>query len=355
MPPSKPLFVDFRGQHILPVSPPPCARCRWYRRDLCSGPQTVESQISNQGDLLSCFDPERSAALLDNLDQHRRKIDVPFRILQGLPAAIPLLCQGMPTELLLGSRALYGIALDDLLRDNGTIRYGSGIELRKAFHLPPDGRICLIASVRDALLEAFWSRSDSESLWKRIRQLRFEFVTGTSFSVYEQQSRNGQLFNQRRNMLSVEFLAEEGIPVVPLFCEVIDEDLAFAAQWLEERPALQVIGGLAQGWRSDEEFSRFVTRMKILRKRVSRPLHFLIIGCSSSRRIPVLFEELRDVTVTTTNLVLRGVHGEWWDPELHRFTAFPKDVPCASRLQASFDGFTEFCKGHAEEVKRAAA
>jgi hypothetical protein len=139
-----------------------------------------------------------------------------------------------------------------------------------------------------------------------------------------------------------------------IICEVIDEDLAFAARWLEERPALQVIGGLAQGWRSDEEFARFVSRMKTLRSQVSRPLHFLIIGCSSSRRIPVLFEELHDVTVTTTNLVLRGVHGQWWDPELCEFTAFPEDVPRAGMLQASFDGFREFCERCSQRLKAAA-
>lgn len=337
-------YRDFRGQGIIPFSPPPCAGCIWRDLKRCSGPRTLESQILDQGDLLSCFEPEKARALMANLERHRPKQGVTFRIIHGLPAAIPVLCEGMPDGLCLGSDALYGIAMDDLLRADGTFQYSSGRHLREAFRLPSDGRICLIASVKDAPLEALWARSATDSAWRRIREFGFEFVTGASFSVYERHSRSGQIFNQERNMLSAEFLAAEGIPVVPIFCEILDEDLSFAARWLEERPEVQVVGGLAQGWRSDRQFIRFLERMKKLAGNVSRQLHFLIIGCSSRRRIPALFRELGSVTVMNTNLALKGVGGRWWDADQEGFSPMPEEALRRDMIQPSFSAFSRFCE-----------
>lgn len=187
-------------------------------------------------------------------------------------------------------------------------------------------------------------------MWRRIRRLGFEFVTGASFSVFEQQSRSGQLFNQDRNMLSAEFLAREGLPVVPVFCEVMQEDLAYAVKWLQERPSIEVVAGMAQGWRTDGEFASFLDRMKYLKAQVGRPLHFLIVGCSSAARIPKLFRELECVTVSNANLVHSGVGGEWWDPEQEEFVPMPQELPRAELLEASFDSFSRFCDNQSLRV-----
>ena len=188
---------------------------------------------------------------------------------------------------------------------------------------PPSGRVCLLASVADAPLQNLWARSLLDAAWNRIRRLGFEFVTGLSFSVYEKHSRAAQLDAADRNMASAEFLAHAGLPAVPFVCEVVEEDLEFAARWLRENPSLEVIGGLEQGWRTNPEFGRFLSRMQFLKDAVRRPLHFLIIGCSSADRVERLFRELGEVTVTTANVTLKGVGGMWWDPEVRDFVPQP--------------------------------
>lgn len=343
-------YVDSTGQRLMALFPPPCADCQWRACRRCSGPQTVESQLRRQGKLLTCFDTAKTARLLENLDRRRQTAVPSYRILQGLPASIPVLVEGMP-EVRLDPDLLYGIALDDLLREDGSISFSTGRELRSAFRLPPSGRICLFASVRDTRLEGFWARSETDRIWSRIRRLRFEFVTGTSFSVFEQQSRNGQLFNQDRNMLSVELLARAGVPVVPVCCEVVEEDLEFAARWLTDRPSLRVIAGLAQGWRTDGEFKRFLERMKFLKSRISHPLHFLIIGCSSRERVQRLFRELVSVTVANTNLTLKGVNGVQWDSEQLKLVPMPEDVSPSDLLPQSLEDFAEFCESCARTAR----
>ena len=137
-------FVEEDGQEIFSFFTPPCGSCPWRERRRCSGPRTVASQIERQGKLLSCFIPERTAALLQNLDEHRPSVLPRFHTIEGLPASIPVLCEGMPPDLRLSSTNLYAIALDDLLREDGSIAYDTARELRGAFLLPPDGRICLL-------------------------------------------------------------------------------------------------------------------------------------------------------------------------------------------------------------------
>jgi hypothetical protein len=347
-------FKEDNGQGIFSFFPPPCDNCPWGVRGRCSGPRTVASQIERQGNLLSCFDMERTVALLQNLDEHRPLVHPRFHAIQGLPASIPVLCDGMPSELRLNSSDLYAIALDDLLKEDGSIAYSTAKELRNAFRLPPDGRVCLFASVRDTRLEQLWFRSDADLTWTRIRRLGFEFVTGATFSIFEQHSRNGQIFNADRNMLSVDLLAQEGIPVVPVFCETLEEDLTFAARWLEERPSLGVVAGLAQGWQTDKEFARFLWRMKFLKAQITRPLHFLVIGCSSAVRVWTLFQELGNVTVANTNLALRGVHGEGWDPEHLKMVKVPREIPRQSIVSESFKNFSEFCDTCVSQARKAA-
>ena len=352
--PSEP-FVEDSGQGLLRLFAPPCARCQWgaRKRKRCSGPQTVESLIENQGYRLSCYDTRKTNQLLKNLDRHGLPSQR-YPILQGLPAAIPVLCEGMPDGICLDPRILYGVALDDLLHEDGRIKYSSGRDLRTAFHLPPEGRLCLLASVKDPCLEKMWSRSLADQVWKQIRRLRFEFVTGMTFSIFEMHSRNGQLLNQKRNLMSVDFLAREGVPVVPVFCEVVQEDLEFASRWLKRRPAIRVIAGLAQSWKTEQEFACFLWRMKFLKNHVQRPLHFLIIGCSTADRIMKLFQELQEVTVTD-NLALRGAKGEWWDPDRLDFVTVPKGAWVrAEVIPSSFAGFTAFCESCARSTKRAA-
>jgi hypothetical protein len=347
-------YVQADGQRIFLLFPPPCGGCPRCASGRCSGPQTVDSQIRNQGKLLGCFDTAEAAALEENLDRYRPANQPSFCTIQGLPTSIPVLCEGMPRELRLNAHDLYGIALDDLVRDNGSLRYGTASELREAFRLPRDGRLCLIGSARDTRLEDLWARSARDLVWRRIRRLGFEFATGVTFSVFEQQSRRGQLVNQDRNMASVELLASEGLPVVPVFCEVIEEDLDFAARWLEERPSLEVVAGLAQGWKTDAEFPRFLWRMKFLKDHVRRPLHFLIIGCSSADRIWTLFQELGAVTVANTNLAISGVNGAGWDSQYHKMVTVPQEIPREEVIPESFQSFAEFCEFCAGETRTAA-
>jgi hypothetical protein len=350
--PSGPFF-GADGQGLLIHTPPPCGECRWWAKRRCSGPTTVESQLRNQGKRLSCFDTEKTAGLLDNLDRRRLPALPSFPILQGLPTGIPMLCEGMP-EVSLDPRVLYGVSLDDLLRMDGSILYSTGRDLRAAFQLPPEGRLCLVASVRDDRLEEFWHRMDTDLIWRQIRRLGFEFATGLSCTVFEQHSRNGQLFNQERNLLSCDLLARAGVPVVPIFCDIFEEDLDFAVQWLAKRPALRVVAGMAQSWRTNAEFARFLARMRYLKSQISGPLHFVIIGCSSVPRIPELFGELENVTVTTANFVLKAISGESWDPRALEFVPVPQEIPRGPIIYANVEGLLSLCELSARHPKKAA-
>lgn len=332
-----PSFVDLEGQHLLSFRPPPCTQCRWYETNRCAGPQTFESQLVRHGKLLTCFEPGRLAELLDDLDRHRERELPAYPLLQGMAPAIPMLCSGMPADLALTSPILYGVGLDDVLRKDGSIRYDSGGALRRAFNLSAGARLCLLASVKDNKQEEFWHYSDSRQVWAQIKGLGFEFVTTTSFSVFRKQSRSSQLFNLERNFLCADILARQEIPVVPLLCEILEEDLRYAVRWLERRSTVQVVGGLAQGWKRKNDFDRFISRMSFIKERVERPLHFLILGCSSVDRMPILYEKLGSVTVVSANPVIRGVNGQGYSAQM-KFVKLP-EIPRSSLVNRNVEEF----------------
>jgi hypothetical protein len=347
-------FLDPEGQYLLRLSSPPCAGCRYGQDGRCSGPQTVESLLPNQGNLLSCFDTERTMAVRASMERRRSAEPVQFPTILGLPPGIPVLCSGIPKGTRLNPNRLYGISLSDLLDDYGHLKYDSGPEMRRAFRLPPNARVCLLASVQDDRLEVLWEESDTRAVWKRIRRLGFEFATGFTHSVFERHSRNGQLLNQDRNLLTVELLAREGIPVVPVVCAVVEEDLRFVARWLDEHPSLSVIAGWAQGWKTDKGFKRFLGRMKFLKEELHRPIRFLIVGSGAADRIRTLYRELQSVTVANTNFVLRGVHGQEWDQRQLRFVPAPPEVSTTSLVPANSEDLYELCEQCAQEVAGAA-
>lgn len=358
--PPQPL-VEENGQAILPIFlRPRCHECPHGQGKICSGPTTIESLLpptprekDGKERLLTCFEPAYTRTLLASFEARRPKRPPKFQTIEGLPSFIPVLCEGMPA-LELDAKPLFGIHLDDLLLSGGDLAVTSGRDLRRKFGLPTDARICLIASVRDRLQTNLWCRDDIGLVLRRIRRLGFEFVTGASFSVFEYQSRNGQLINQLWNRLTNEICAQHGLPVVPIFCEVIEEDLLSAAKWISERPSIQVVAGLGQGWKTEEDFSGFLRRMKFLKDQVARPLHFLIIGCSAAERIVRLFDALHHVTITNENLALKCMHGESWDPLRLKFVTAPPEMTRAALAKESLEAYSRLCEECAGKFRLAA-
>lgn len=143
-------MFDAEGQALLDIEHrPPCATCCWRERGRCSGPRTVQSRVRRHGRLLSCFDTRKTALLVRNLREILPAPALAPQICPSLPAAIPILAEGMPEELSLDRDRLYGIAMADIVSARGVLKFDSGQHLRKSFRLPANGRICLIASASE--------------------------------------------------------------------------------------------------------------------------------------------------------------------------------------------------------------
>lgn len=257
----------------------------------------------------------------------------------------------MPRDLQLSPDRLYSVALDDIIRPNGDLYYHSSRGLRQAFHLPPDGRLCLVASIKDALLERMWQHSAINRLWSRIRGLNFEFVTSLSFSVFENQPRGAQILMQEKNLLAADLLAAAGIPVVPLILDIFEEDLEHTLKWLADRPEIETVGGLAQNWRRPAELRRFLDRMLFIKQYCPRPLHFLIVGCHEPARIQRLAQELGSISTSSENLVQQAIHGRVWDSQRMRFLRAGTWEPRAGLVVESLESYCNLCDSLRHSLK----
>jgi hypothetical protein len=105
-----------------------------------------------------------------------------------LPRFIPVLEAGLPKGLILPPGELYGVGLRTVVSEHGRLKTRSGARLRSLLRLPPNARLCLSCSCDDRRIEKLWERCLELDTWRGIAELRFEFVTGMTFSVWADRS-----------------------------------------------------------------------------------------------------------------------------------------------------------------------
>jgi hypothetical protein len=204
---------------------------------------------------------------------------------------------------------LYGVALTTVLRGTGDVRYAVPSQVRRQLGLGEGGRLCLIGTAKDARLENAWVGSERNDLWARLAGLSFEFTTTTTFSVWDRQARFDQIYNQERNLRSYDRFAAYGLPVAPFLFFPGETDLEAAMAWLEAHPAVDLVGVLAQFYRSSEAFGRLLGGMRVLRASAPRPLRFLVTGCATAPKLERLFAEFPSATVASTKPVMKALWG----------------------------------------------
>ncbi len=286
-----------------------CPVCPYGVTGRCEGLDAAGSNLQAPG-AIGCREPARQARYYADLhDGELEQAPVSDLPIPPLPAFIPILVRVLPSSVRLDQSLLYGVALTTVLRRTGDVRYATPSQMRRQLGLGEEGRLCLIGTAKDARLENAWAGSERNDLWRRLAGLSFELTTTTTFSVWDRQARFDQIYNQERNLHSYHRFAGYGLPVAPFLFFPEDTDLEAAVAWLEAHPAVDLVGVLAQFYRSSEDFGRLLGGMRLLRDAAPRPLRFLVTGCATAPKLERLFAEFPGVTVASTNPVMKALRG----------------------------------------------
>jgi hypothetical protein len=286
----------------------------------CEGAITRGSIEREQGEgLIGCRDPERIKSFYDYLrnvnaisaqpSQHNRL---------SLPGFIPVLETGMPSELKLTRNRLYGVYLRSLIDRHGNFKYRTADSLRKGLHLPQDGRLALFMTATDTLIERAWAYSEDRNLWERLAAFNFEFVTSATFSVYEDEPRSDQIYNQDRNFRTYDVFCNLGVPCIPFlfFNPSSDLDYRNIISWLVKRRDVQKVAVLAQSYKHERAFERMLIQTRSIAIDAGKPLQFVFVGASTIDKVRLILSEYSDAIFVTSQPVSTGRVGVPIGPQL---------------------------------------
>lgn len=341
-----PLTVPTLGTTEAPTpaaDSPVCERCAfgWGR---CEGPVTDGSREDWGERVIGCLDPSRQRAYLDDLSSIPAgppRTSPPRADL--LPPFIPMIVRGLSHMPGLPTDILYGVSWSVFLHPDGRRMYASHRALCRGLRLPRGARISLVGVGSDAQLEKFWNLSERRRAWEGLAALEPEFATSTTFSVWDEFPRFDQIYNQRRNLWSFDRLLACGVPAVPFLFSATERDDRERAEWLRRHPSVEVVGALAQFWRSTSAFERFVDQLEELRATVGRKFHFLLVGIATPQKISLAFQRLGSVTVATSQPLVKAIRGGEVLPDL-AYRASPRSYPREHLAGINVDRYLRFCE-----------
>ena len=188
-------------------------------------------------------------------------------------------------------------------------------KLRERLKLPSSAQLALIGTADDYVIERMWAKSESMKIWDQIAEFGFAFVTTTTFSVYDEDTRATQIFSQDRNFMTYDILANLGVPTIPFFFPYNEEDYEAAFRWLRERPDINKIAVHAQLRKTDRQFAQFLESMRIIKCEVARPLEFLVVGVARQDRIQTIFREF-NASIVSGQPIQKAIVGYMTDDDL---------------------------------------
>lgn len=292
--------------------------------------------------VIGCYDSERIKQYYNYLHS-QEEIESPLARHNSLtlPSFIPVLISGMPRGIELPPDRLYGVYLKTLLNDNGSPRYATPGSLRKGLQLPPEARLALFQTATDKLIEKAWILSEVRYLWERIFSLNFEFVTSTTYSVYEDNPRSDQIYNQERNFRTNDIFCSLGVPCIPFlfFNPQSERDYDSIIKWLHTRRDVTKVAVLAHSYKQQTAFDRMVSHLKTIVRDIERPLEFVLVGAATRDKLQRLMLEFPNTTFATTQPVFKGTYGQRILPDLRPDEICVTDVSKAQLVVENIEQF----------------
>ena len=285
-----------RSQHqVLPFA---CPTCPYKVIGRCEGPFDNKSYLMQHPSLVSCINTERRGVFFHEL--HGKLLPIPKCSYQD-KIALPIFIPGIKGGLKLsgaGANQLFAVSYEEILGRGGELIVSTLDELKYKVGLPRDARVALIGTAQDRKLESFWRIARSRKIWERIAAIGFEFVTSSTFSVWDESPRFDQIRNQERNFLTHDLFVDLGVPAIPFLYPFDDSDYRAAFDWLHHRPDINKIAVLAQYYKTPDQFIQFLNNMRKLQEGAGKQLKFLVVGIASLNKIAAVLSEF-DATIVT--------------------------------------------------------
>ncbi len=205
-----------------------------------------------------------------------------------LPAYIPILDKRtarMNRFSIPAGISVLGITLQDILKSGVTYKAGAwheqkeikfdlAIRVADAFY---NKKVILFATGPDTMIEWCWHQRDECNMYKYIKAMGFDLMTGINFSVIKGECPFGQCLNQKKSLLSASLAIDEGIPAVPHIYTIDKDDINTWSAYLEANPQVRLVTMNCQLQKKHIDIQALIKAINILMEKFP-DLHFLLTG-----------------------------------------------------------------------------
>lgn len=290
----------FSTNTLLPFPEYPCSNCPLKLQGYCDGIEDLMKHSLEHPSLIGCYDFNRiKKYLFEIFDRlipppktfHQEKINLsktPFGIAYG---GIDL------TEY--NEIPLFVVSMNEFLKKSGDLAFRDMPHLRKILKIPLNAKVALIGTSSEKIQQAFWKNLEKLQLLKRIADFGFEWVTSTTFPVYDLNPRADQIIHQFRNYLITDLMATHGIPVIPFIFPYNKTDYLTFSKWIKDRPSINKVAILAQYYESDNQFAELVKNIEEIQSYAEKNLQFLIVGVAKKSKVELALSKLQNVSIIT--------------------------------------------------------
>lgn len=296
-------------QPMLPFNEA-CGSCILRLTDLCEGTVEFRAHHMTTSDVVGCHDNRRIGKFAS--DAFAPFVPIPKSFNHDrvrLPRTVFGLTDGRIDLRRQNEDLLFGISMKVFFKDTGDFRFVDGAHLRTSLMLPPKARIALIGTSYEKRQQAIWRTAGVNRSWERLAEFAFEFVTSTSFPVWDENPRADQIIFQQRNYRVSDLMASRGLPVIPFVFPYNDTDYQTFGRWVAQRPSVRYVAVLATYYKHTGHFAHLVANMRRIQQAADRPLQFLIIGVSSAEKIRIALREFPNSTIVSSGAYSRAVAG----------------------------------------------
>ena len=151
--------------------------------------------------------------------------------------------------------------------------------IRKKLVLARSTNLIVSAIAKDHFLEKWWNRFPDPRLGEFLRGLDVSAVTVPNFSLFRDAPRIQTVFNITRMHRFADWLAGEGIPVIPHIHAETEFDWRRWAEMLRDQNHIRYIAAEFQtGFRKSGKADEFMANLLRLQQAVGRSLHIVAVG-----------------------------------------------------------------------------
>lgn len=275
-----------------------CSNCPLRKQGYCEGVEDLRTYSMEHSSLIGCYDLERLEKYL--AEYFDRLIPPPSTFYQekiNLSEMTFGIADGRIDLTQYKDIPLFVVSMNVFLKESGDLAFRDMTHLKQTLKIPSNAKVALIGTSSEKIQQALWHVSEKLRILERIANFGFEWVTSTTFSVWDENPRADQIIHQFRNYLVTDLMASHGLPVIPFVYPYNDIDYHTFRNWIKDRPSINKVAVLAQYYESDNQFTELVKNIEKIQDYAEKEIQFLIVGVTKKSKLRQALSNFKNASI----------------------------------------------------------